>query len=55
MKEGALLHITILHRKLLKKINLIYIQVWKNVATKIRQIQVVVYFEHYFAGEPARL
>jgi hypothetical protein len=33
---------------------LIYIQVWKHVAMKIRQIQVVVYFEHYFAGMSAR-
>jgi hypothetical protein len=55
MKESVLLHITILHRKLIKKTYLIYIQVWKHVATKIRQIQVVVYFEHYFAGEPASL
>jgi hypothetical protein len=34
---------------------LIYIQVWKHVGKKFRQIQVVVYFEHYFAGVPERL
>jgi hypothetical protein len=55
MKEGVLLQITFLHRWLLKKKYLIYIQIWMLVVTKIRQIQVVVYFEHYFAGEPASL
>jgi hypothetical protein len=33
---------------------LIYIQVRKHVGKKFRKIQVVVYFEHYFAGIPAR-
>lgn len=45
-----LLHIIILHRKLIEEYYLIYIQIWKHVATKIRQIQVFICFELYFAG-----
>ena len=40
MKERALLRIIVLRRKLIKKSYLIYVQVWKPVATKIRQLNI---------------
>jgi len=63
MKERLLVYICIhIHiyvynsftKNSLQKPFLIYVQAWKHVATKSRQIQIVIYFENCFSGGHAR-